>query len=65
MLTHSQCANDNGTAPEAWAKIAQWDEIFLKDAVKRLNKQISGHELSTRDVKDFVRLPNMEMAKRC
>lgn len=32
----------------------QWDEIFLKAAVKRLNKEMSGYDLSTRDVKDFV-----------
>lgn len=49
-----QCANDNGTSPIAYAKLRQWDELFLKDAVKRLNKDMSGYELTTRDVRDFV-----------
>jgi len=34
--------------------MAKWDEVFLKDALKRLKDQMDGYDLGLRDVKDFV-----------
>jgi hypothetical protein len=35
-------------------KLREWEEIFLKDARHRLQKQMDGYELSIRDVANMV-----------
>lgn len=35
-------------------KIQEWEAIYLKDAHKRLQKQLKGYELSIHDVANMV-----------
>lgn len=35
-------------------KIREWEGIYLKDAHKRLQKQMEGYELSVHDVANMV-----------
>lgn len=51
----SQCPKDDYNHGNWSVKIAEWDEIFMKDARKRLQKDMKGYELTIRDVEDMVR----------
>lgn len=35
-------------------RLHDWDAVFLKDALKRLQKDLDGYELALEDVKDFM-----------
>ncbi|RSH94137.1 hypothetical protein EHS25_003940 [Saitozyma podzolica] len=47
------CPDPEGYNEEITEKLHRWDVIFLKDARTRLQKHISGYDLSTNDVKGF------------
>jgi hypothetical protein len=38
----------------AGARTQAWENVFLKEAVERLQRAVNGYTLSTRDVKDFM-----------
>ena len=45
--------------------MAKWDEVFLKDAHRRLKSQMDGYELGIRDVKDFVSFTHDSFLSGC
>ncbi|WVF67719.1 hypothetical protein IAT40_002478 [Kwoniella sp. CBS 6097] len=45
-----------GVGDDYKSKLAEWDALFLKDAHKRLQDDISGYELSLTDVKDMMEM---------
>src|SRR5690348_974737 len=50
-LTSTQCPDTEGYNKEVLDRLHQWDDVFLKDARKRLQKHITGYDLSINDVK--------------
>ncbi|GFZ52138.1 hypothetical protein JCM24511_09911 [Saitozyma sp. JCM 24511] len=48
------CPDTEGYNKEVLDRLHQWDDVFLKDARKRLQKHITGYDLSINDVKDFM-----------
>jgi len=50
-----QCPNDNGKLyAVAGAKTQAWENVFLSEPVKRLQKDFAGYTLTPRDIKDFM-----------
>jgi len=50
-----QCPNDNGKLyAVAGAKTQAWENVFLSEPVKRLQKDFAGYTLTPRDIKDFI-----------
>lgn len=54
LAPYHSCPNDRKVYGPTQEKLAQWDAVFLKKARKRIQKQITGYELSFTDVKEMV-----------
>ncbi|KAJ9121586.1 hypothetical protein QFC22_002205 [Naganishia vaughanmartiniae] len=55
LSPYTQCANDNlDLAKSVKDKLTVWENHFLKDAQKRLAKQIKGYDFTIRDAKDLM-----------
>ncbi len=50
-----KCYNADWNSTGVRNKLHEWDEIYLKDARKRLQKDLRGIELTTQDVRMMVR----------
>jgi len=55
LIAAEQCPNDNGKLyAVAGAKTQAWENVFLSEPVKRLQKDFAGYTLTPRDIKDFM-----------
>lgn len=55
LMSSVQCPNDNAAlARSVKDRLTIWENHYLKDAQKRLNKLIDGYEFTILDAKDFM-----------
>lgn len=53
LAPYTTCAAEEWLSPKG-DRLKQWDAVFLKDALKRLSPELSGHDLTIQDLKDMM-----------